>query len=117
MIPARNEERNIGRLLKSLQEQVNPTDEIIVVDDESTDRTAEIAAKRGARIVNAGPLPAPLFFLWNTPIVGMMILYALAANLPCIFSLRYNRARILCLLDRRSEPLPSDSVIQIDPGA
>ncbi|MFD1134503.1 glycosyltransferase [Paenibacillus urinalis] len=57
IIPARNEENNIGRLLKSLREQMNSLDEIIVVDDESSDRTTEIAYKRGAKIIKAGPLP------------------------------------------------------------
>ena len=47
IIPARNEEKNIGRLLKSLQEQTYPTElfEIIVIDDHSTDKTAEIVAQ------------------------------------------------------------------------
>lgn len=44
LIPARNEEDNIGRLLQSLHEQTYPRElvEIIVIDDHSTDRTAEI---------------------------------------------------------------------------
>lgn len=44
IIPARNEEENIGELLKALQEQTYPKHllEIIVVDDHSTDKTAEI---------------------------------------------------------------------------
>ena len=44
IIPARNEEKNIGILLKSLLAQTYPKDlfEIIVVDDHSTDSTAEI---------------------------------------------------------------------------
>jgi cellulose synthase/poly-beta-1,6-N-acetylglucosamine synthase-like glycosyltransferase len=44
IIPARNEEQNIGQLLKRLQNQTYPSHlfEIIVVDDHSTDRTREI---------------------------------------------------------------------------
>ncbi len=44
IIPARNEEENIGRLLKALETQAYPKNlfEIIVVDDHSTDRTAEV---------------------------------------------------------------------------
>ncbi len=44
IIPARNEEENIGQLLLALQEQTYPADlfEIIVVDDHSTDATASI---------------------------------------------------------------------------
>lgn len=38
---------------------------------------------------------APLFFLWNRPWVGwIMVVYALAGNLPCIIIQRYNRIRL-----------------------
>src|SRR5688572_7162525 len=44
IIPARNEEKNIGLLLQALQQQTYPKEffEIIVVDDQSTDETVEI---------------------------------------------------------------------------
>ena len=44
IIPARNEEENIGQLLQALQEQTYPKElfEVIVVDDHSTDKTAGI---------------------------------------------------------------------------
>ena len=47
IIPARNEEKNIGLLLQALQGQTYPEDliEIIVVDDHSEDTTAEIVVK------------------------------------------------------------------------
>lgn len=47
IIPARNEERNIGRLLESLSNQTYPGDlfEIIVIDDHSTDATAGVVRK------------------------------------------------------------------------
>lgn len=40
----------------------------------------------------------PLFFLWN-PLWAdiVMVVYALAANLPCVIAQRYNRARICSL--------------------
>ncbi|RBP35660.1 glycosyltransferase involved in cell wall biosynthesis [Roseimicrobium gellanilyticum] len=57
IIPARNEEENLPRLLASLQHQSHALHEIIVVDDESSDRTAEIAAELGARVVSSAPLP------------------------------------------------------------
>lgn len=57
IIPARNEERNLPRLLRSLQNQSSPPDEIIVVDDASTDRTAAVAAELGAIVVSPPPLP------------------------------------------------------------
>lgn len=45
IIPARNEEENIGRLLTSIQKQSYPSQlyEVIVVDDHSTDKTSDIA--------------------------------------------------------------------------
>src|SRR5215831_18330634 len=43
IIPARNEEASLGACLESLTTQAGIDFEIIVVDDGSTDRTAEIA--------------------------------------------------------------------------
>jgi glycosyl-4,4'-diaponeurosporenoate acyltransferase len=44
---------------------------------------------------------APFFFLWNTPAVGViMILYAIAENLPLIMAQRYNRCRFRRVLGR-----------------
>lgn len=59
VIPARNEEGAIATLLDSLACARGQAAEleIIVVDDNSSDRTAEIAAARGARVVVAGALP------------------------------------------------------------
>jgi 4,4'-diaponeurosporenoate glycosyltransferase len=57
IIPARNEEKNLPRLLQSIEGQSEDIREIIVVDDDSTDGTARIAAAMGARVVCAGPLP------------------------------------------------------------
>jgi glycosyl-4,4'-diaponeurosporenoate acyltransferase len=37
----------------------------------------------------------PVFFLWNPWWADVvMVMYALAANLPCVIAQRYNRARI-----------------------
>ncbi len=46
IIPARNEEKNIGRLLRHISAQIYPIHltEIIVVDDHSTDQTAQIVS-------------------------------------------------------------------------
>jgi glycosyltransferase involved in cell wall biosynthesis len=58
IIPARNEESNLGNCLESLTSQTGVTLEIIVVDDSSTDRTREIAQGfRGVRVIPSGPLP------------------------------------------------------------
>jgi len=57
IIPARNEETNLPRLLNSLRSQPVPPDEIIVVNDASTDRTAAVARELGAIVLDAPPLP------------------------------------------------------------
>jgi chlorobactene glucosyltransferase len=49
LIPARNEEENIEACLKSLQKQDYPNFEIIVLDDNSKDRTAEIVEAAAAK--------------------------------------------------------------------
>jgi glycosyltransferase involved in cell wall biosynthesis len=51
VIPAFNAERTLAAVLGALAADPEPPDEIIVVDDRSTDRTAEIAAAHGARVV------------------------------------------------------------------
>jgi hypothetical protein len=51
VIPARNEAATIARAVRSL-----PADSVIVVDDHSTDNTAEVAREAGAGVVNAPKL-------------------------------------------------------------
>jgi glycosyltransferase involved in cell wall biosynthesis len=59
VIPAHNAERMLGSVLRSLAEQRPAPDEVIVVDDASTDRTAAVAEELGARVVrNERPLLA-----------------------------------------------------------
>ena len=58
IVPARNEEENIGACLESLTAQSGTTCEIIVVDDGSGDRTGEIAGGfAGVRVISSGALP------------------------------------------------------------
>lgn len=57
LVPARNEEEALPSLLAGLQRAVTAGPlEIVVVDNGSTDRTAEVAAAAGARVV---PEPRP----------------------------------------------------------
>lgn len=48
IVPALNEERSIGKVLDAIPSWV---DDIVVVDNGSTDRTQEVASKHGARVV------------------------------------------------------------------
>ena len=57
IIPARNEERNLSLLLNSLKHQTFKPHEIIVVDDHSTDSTAEIARKETCMVISSRDLP------------------------------------------------------------
>lgn len=58
VIPARNEEENLARLLPSLADPSFPLHEVIVVDDHSTDRTAGVARELGFPVLSGAPLPA-----------------------------------------------------------
>ena len=63
IVPARNEEANIGPCLESLVRQDYPNFEIIVVDDNSEDATAEVARSISGhacrvRLLSGGLLPA-----------------------------------------------------------
>jgi len=63
LIPARNEEANIGTCLESLRRQDYPTFEILVLDDASTDGTADVVAAVAAedqrvRLLRGQPLPS-----------------------------------------------------------
>lgn len=62
LVPARNEEANIADCINSLRMQDYPDFEVLVLDDESTDRTAEIVAAIASedlrvRLLHGAPLP------------------------------------------------------------
>lgn len=62
LVPARNEERNINPAVKSLLAQDYPDYEIIVLDDNSSDRTSAVVGKlaqnhKRLRFVRGEPLP------------------------------------------------------------
>lgn len=55
-IPAHNEESTVGNIVRHLREQYQQRrqliDEIVVVDDRSSDRTAQVALAAGARVIS-----------------------------------------------------------------
>lgn len=59
-LPARDEEATVGRVVatvrRSLVEQLRLVDEIVVMDDGSTDETAAVARAAGARVVQVPEL-------------------------------------------------------------
>src|SRR5512139_1878813 len=57
IIPARNEEHNLPTLLRSLAAQPLKLHQILVVDDGSTDHTAELARQLGAKVIPSQPVP------------------------------------------------------------
>lgn len=57
IVPCRNEAENLAFLLPSLRSSMDGDDEIIVVDDESTDETVVVAERHGVIVVRAGTLP------------------------------------------------------------
>jgi glycosyltransferase involved in cell wall biosynthesis len=50
LLPAYNEELSIGTLIKKIQE-LYQNSHIIVIDNNSTDKTASIASKLGAEVI------------------------------------------------------------------
>lgn len=59
VVPAHDEESVIGVTLAALRSDLRDGDRIMVVDDRSTDRTADIAASFGAIVVRRGPGEVP----------------------------------------------------------
>jgi glycosyltransferase involved in cell wall biosynthesis len=53
VIPARDAAETLGAVLEALASQEPPPDEVIVVDDASTDDTATVAERHGAKVVRA----------------------------------------------------------------
>lgn len=70
VIPARNEESFIGRTLAALFDQHTRPSTVIVVNDGSTDRTAEVASAAGAEVVD---MPDRGYNVLGTPVLAGVI--------------------------------------------
>lgn len=57
IIPARNEEQNLPRLLASITRSATRAAEVLVIDDGSTDNTAALAASFGAQVLTSAEKP------------------------------------------------------------
>lgn len=55
IITTKNEEKNIGRLLRSLTQQTDKRIEVVVVDNNSNDKTKKIVRKYTPLVFNFGP--------------------------------------------------------------
>jgi glycosyltransferase involved in cell wall biosynthesis len=55
IITTKNEEKNISNILNSINNQTFKNYEVIVVDNNSTDKTKELAEELGAKVFNKGP--------------------------------------------------------------
>lgn len=64
IIPARNEEHSLPNLLSSLSGQLSSQDEVIVVDDQSEDRTRAVAESSAVKVLES--LPAPEGWIGKT---------------------------------------------------
>lgn len=99
IIPARNEERNIGRCLDSILDQEYPDYEVLVVDDRSTDRTPELLesyrqrAGGRLRIVRVDKLPPG----WTGKNHAMWVGSRAAAGSHLLFTDADTRHHRLCL--------------------
>ena len=58
IVPARDEEHNISKLLTSIRSQSSQPLEILVIDDQSIDQTAAVARELGATVIPGKEMPA-----------------------------------------------------------
>jgi glycosyl-4,4'-diaponeurosporenoate acyltransferase len=79
------------------------------ISDAALDRFAA-ETRRGELTHWYAMAPILIFPFWNPAwLLGVMAIYALAANMPCILVQRYNRARIERALHRFSRSRPRES--------
>jgi chlorobactene glucosyltransferase len=117
VIPARNEEFLIARAVSSL-----PHDTVIVVDDHSSDRTAEAARKAGAGVVSAPDLPRGAVGKSNACLAGARLLdskWILFADADACFAPGFLESAVGCAeasgLELLSIALPAELTGWVSP--
>jgi len=90
IVPARNEAEMLPGLLASLAAQTEAAEEVVVVDDDSTDATARVVEQAGVRLLTAPPRPEG----WN------------GKQWACHVGLEATTAARVCFLDADVELAP-----------
>lgn len=110
VVPARDEAAALPALLDALAAQLRPGDELVVVDDHSTDATAAVAARHGARVVAAPPLPEGWLGKPHACIIG-----ASATTAPMLVFVDADVRPGPTLLDGVAAALDDDVVVSVQP--
>ncbi len=112
VVPARNEANAIGDLLSALRRQLRDGDELVVVDDHSTDETAHVARRLGAQVITAPDLPAGWLGKPHACWTG-----ALATSAPTLLFVDADVTPAADLLDRMGAAVEShsESIVSVQP--
>jgi biofilm PGA synthesis N-glycosyltransferase PgaC len=70
LVPAHDEQADVGDTLDSIKAQSRPADQIVVMCDNCTDRTAEIALEHGAYVMRSFQNTAKKAWALNRTLVG-----------------------------------------------
>jgi glycosyltransferase involved in cell wall biosynthesis len=108
--PCRNEAKNLGAVLESMNMQTYPFYKIVIVDDNSTDETSAIAEEYGAEVMYL-PFEHPSYL--GKPelstIFNMAIIYILANKFPYNYLMQHGADNLLpawyveCMVKRMEE--------------
>lgn len=103
VITTRNEEANIAGCIRSFDKHRDDV-EIIVVDNSSTDRTKEIAAELGARVMDKGPERCAQRNLgWQSALSDWIVILDADMELP-----ERTLDEILSIAGRKADDLPEE---------